>query len=396
MNAREFVCLCLWITLDDQISSIYRLYQLCENQSPELLLDEVERYFANLSRQEPYRSYLTLYNQTKTSRTSLPALISLFPNPFFQLQSFSLNSSKITRANRRPLPPAASIFPNLTILNQTAFRHLTKFDNDYRNLLSQEKHLLPLYEQEYNEDSLIIKRILSFSKYDQCLSSLKSNNTNGLEKLIQLLNHFLHSRLHNFNSKSIDKQIRILDKITDNHTLVEHLQRIRTDLKTIEQIILLNNSKNSCIIDLLDQLLDKRIQSNELILLFNPADKNRDFLSNDWPFLMMLYDRLLKQTPMDTLINFAFFDYYRQVIYPYYQPHLHHEREIDVNHSKIFSGYTYQNISLNISCRIDSCFDILNCYHPSLLNRLVDNRNQVLFERIRFLSPQSVTYVIYK
>jgi hypothetical protein len=370
------------ISLDNQRSSIYHLYQLCENQSPELLLDELERYFANLSRQEPYRSYLTLFNQNIIKNQIPFSLISLSPNPFFKIELSSSNSSIISRIHRRPLPSAISIFPNLTILNQTALTYLTKFDHDYLHLLSEEKILIKSYEQEYHQDSLIIKRILSFSDYHQCLSSLETNNSTGLEKLIELLNHFLYSRLQNFNTKSIDKQIRILDKITDNHTLVEHLQRIKTDLNTIEQILLLNNSNNSCILDLLDQLLDKRIKSNELLLLMNLNSSNQilieDFISNDWPFLMMLYDRLLKNISMNTLINFVFFDYYRQFIYPYYQPHIQHENEIRINHSKEFDGYTYQTNYPNLSCRINSCFDIFNCYHPSLLNQLVDNHNQVI------------------
>jgi hypothetical protein len=371
------------ISLDDHISSIY---QLCENQSPELLLDELEHYFANFSQQEPYRSYLTLFNQSNLNKITPPSLFSLFPNPFFKIQPSSSNTSMIIRADRRPLPTTILIFPNFTILNQTAFQYLTKFDADYLTLLSNEKKLIKSYEQEYNQDSLIIKRILSFSNYDQCLPSLKSNINNGLENLIQLLNHFLHSRLHNFDAKSIDKQIRILDKITDNHTLVEHLQRIQTDLKTIEQIVVLNNSTNSCIIDLLDQLLDKRIKSNELIPLKNLSPKDQYFLSNDWPFLMMLYDRLLKPTSIDTLINFIFFDYYRQFVYPYYQPHIQHEYQIYVNHSKDFSGYTYQTNYPNLSCHIKSCFDIFNCYHPSLLNQLVDNQNQVSKEDIEVIT----------
>ncbi len=97
---------------------------------------------------------------------------------------------------------------------------------------------------------------------------------------------------------------------------------------------------------------------------------------------MMLYDRLLKTTSIDTLINFAFFDYYRQFIYPYYQPHVQHEYDIHINYSEEFYGYTYQAIYPNLSCHINSCFDIFNCYHPSLLNQLVENHNQVMREYI--------------
>jgi hypothetical protein len=272
--------------------------------------------------------------------------------------------------------------------------NLIKFDHDYLKFLSEENNLIKSYEQEYNQDSLIIKRILSFSNYHQCLSSLTSNITNGLEKLIQLLNHFLHSRLHDFDKKSIDKQIRILDKITDNHTLVEHLQRVRGDLKTIEQIVLLNNTNTSCIIKLLDQLLDKRIQSNELTSIINLYSStqaiNNDFFSNDWPFLIMLYQRLLNQTAEDTLVNYAFFDYYRQFIYPYYQPYVHHGNYTGINHYKEYYGYTYQTNYSNSSCHVNSCFDILNCYHPSLLNQIIDNHNEVILSTFSHLQEQAV------
>ncbi len=371
------------ISLGDHTSSIYRLYQLCETQSPALLVDELQHYFTNLSQKEPYRSYLTLFNQANITNITSSSSISLISNPFFKILPSSSNSSLIIRVHRRPSPSALSIFSNQTILNQTAFKYLIQFDNDYQKFLSEENHFIKSYEQEYNQDSLIIKRILSFSNYHLCLSSLTSNTTNGLEKLIQLLNHFLHSRLYNFNTKSIDKQIRILDKITDNHTLVEHLQRIKTDLKTIEQILILNNSNDSCISNLLDELLDRRMKSNELRAMINLYSWNQtieNFISNDWPFLFMLYDRLLNKTPTDTLVNFAFFDYYRQFIYPYYQPHMHHVNDIHINHDKEYHSYTYQTTYPNLSCHINSCFDIFNCYHPSLLNQLVDNHDQVIKE----------------
>ncbi|CAF4112785.1 unnamed protein product [Rotaria sp. Silwood2] len=388
---------------NDHMSSVYRLYQLCENQSPELLLYELEQYFANLSRREPYRSYLTLFNQTNKININSTSSIIFEQNPFFKIQPLSSNSSIITRINRRPLPSAISIFSNLTILNQTAFKYLKKFDNDYLTILSEENILIKSYEQEYSQDSLIIKRILLYSNYDLCLSSLTSNTSNGLEKLIQLLNHFLHSRLQNFNTKSIDKQIRILNKITDNHTLVEHLQRIKTDLKTIDQIVLLNNTNDSCIIDLLDKLLNKQIKSNELISIINLYSSNEitnDFISNDWPFLFMLYDRLLKKTSIDTLVNYAFFDYYRQFIYPYYQPHIHHINNININHNNEYYGYIYSTNYSTLSCHVNSCFDIFNCYHPSLLNQLMDNHNQTflnttktlvenVINRFRLLTEQS-------
>ncbi|CAF0751645.1 unnamed protein product [Rotaria sordida] len=394
---------------NDHISAVYRLYQLCENQSPELLLYELERYFANISKQEPYRSYLTLFNQinkikiTSSSSSSSSSSIFLEPNPFFKIQSLSSNLSIIIRINRRPLPSPLSIFPNLTILNQTAFKNLKKFDNDYLKILSEENILIKSYEQEYNQDSLIIKRILLYSNYNLCLSSLTLNKTNGLEKLIQLLNYFLHTRLQNFNTKSIDKQIRILNKIKDNHTLIEHLQRIKTDLKTIDQIIHLNNTNDSCIINLLDKLLDKRIKSNELISIINLYSSyqiTNDFISNDWPYLFMLYDRLLKKTSIDTLVNYAFFDYYRQFIYPYYQPHIQHINNININYSNEYYGFTYSRNYSTSSCHINSCFDIFNCYHPSLLNQLMDNHNQTfinttktlvenLINRFRLLTEQS-------
>lgn len=372
-----------FISLDDYVSSISHFYQLCEKISPELLLDEVERYFANLTQQEPYRSYLTLFNQTnKTNKLSSFNFFTLHPNPFFKIQESSTNSSTILRINRHPLPSALSIFPNITILNQTAFRYLLKFDSNYQKFLSNENHLIKAYEQEYNQDSLIIKRILTYKNYHQCLSSLTTNNKNGLEKLIELLNYFLHTRLENYNTQSFDKDFRILDKINDNHTLVERLENIKLNLKTIERIILLNNTNTSCIINLLEQLLDKQIQSNEFLTLFNikffNTNQNQNFISNDWPYLIMLYEHLLKNTTYDTLINFAFFDYYRQFIYPYYQPHLQHQYDISIDSNKHSSGYTYQIDYPNLSCHIQSCFDIFNCYHPSLFNQLVEIHNQVI------------------
>lgn len=370
------------ICLDDQISSISHAYQLCENQSPEFLINELEHYFASLREREPYRSYLTIFNQSKTNQSlPFPSLISLFPNPFFQIRALSSNTSVIIRTDRRPLPSISSIAFNSTVLNQTAFNQLIQFDLDYSNILSDEKDLIQSYEQEYHTDSLLVKRILTFSNYHQCLSSLKSNTSTGLAKLIQLLNHFLHSRLHNFDRPLINKQIRSLEKITDNHTLIDDLERIRTDLITIEQIILVNTSKNSCIINLLNHLLDKRIQPHELLLL-NPLT-NEYFLSDDWPFLMMLYDRLLKKTSMNTLINFAFFDSYRRFLYPYYQPHIQQHTDFHVNHRRQLHGYTYRTNSTILSCRIQTCFDIFNCYHPSLFNRLSGHFDQVKISKQR-------------
>ena len=352
------------------------------------MLHELEHYFSNLSQKEPYRSYLTLFNQTNVTNVISPSTISLLPNPFFKIIPLSWNSSIINRVHHRPLPSVSSIFPNLTILNQTALDHLRTFHDDYHKLLSEENDLIKSYEQEYDQDSLIVRRILSFPDYHLCLSplTLTSNTSNGLEKLIQLLNHFLHSRLHNFNRKSINKQIRILDKITDNHTLVKYLQRIKIDLQTIDQIFVLNNSNNSCTIDLLDKLLDQRIKSNELtsiINLYSPNQTTEGFISDDWPFLIMLYNRLLKQTSINTLVNYAFFDYYRQFIYPYYQPHIHHANNINISNNNQPYSYIYQANDSILSCRINSCFDVFNCYHPSLLNQLMSDHNQVMGGRAR-------------
>ncbi|CAF3780866.1 unnamed protein product [Adineta steineri] len=393
-------------TESDHTSSIYRLYQLCETQSPVLLLDELEHYFTNLTQQEPYRSYLTLYNRTNNIYINSTLSLFLLSNPFFQILPSSSNTSTIIRINRRPLPSVISIFSNLTILNQTALKNLIQFNNDYEKFLSEEKILIKSYEQEYNQDSLIIRRILSFTNYHQCLSSLKFNTNNGLQNLIELLNDFLYSRLHDFKTQSIDKQIRVLDKITDNHTLVQDLQRIKTDLEQIEQILTLNNSNHSCIIDLLETLLDKRIKSNELLSTINLYSFNKTtdyFISNDWPFLFMLHDRLLKKTSIDTLVNFAYFDNYRKFKYPYYQPYVHHHtNDIHINHYKEESqnGYTYETNYPNLSCQIISCFDILNCYHPSLLNQLMNDHNQTslnitkiliqnLIDRFRLLTELS-------
>mgnify|MGYP001081817393 FL=1 len=351
---------------------------MCENQSPELLLNELERYFVNLSHQEPYQSYLTLFNQTKPRSTSPLSIFSLESNPFIRLEQQSDESIRLIRLPYRYLPSPTFIFSNLTILNKTALNHLNKFDHDYRQLVLQESTLRKSYEHEYDQDSLIIKRILTYPNYHQCQSDLNSNQTNGLEKLTQLFHHFLSSHLNNFNTKSIDKQIRILDQVTDNHTLVEHLQRILIDFKTIDDIIYSTNKNSSCLINLLEKLLEKKFHFNELNLLI--LDRNQTFTSNDWPYLFLLNDYLFKNTSLETLINYVYFHSYRQFIYPYYQPHLQHNRQVDTNlHSMMIqsSAFTFQIAYPNLSCHIESCFDIFNCYHPSLFNRLVENVNQV-------------------
>ena len=374
-------------------SFIYRFYQLCEQQSPALLLDELERYFADLSHEEPYRSHLTLFNRTISilTQASFSSMSNVF-NPFFQLQPSSFDSSTLTRVRRRPLPTAVSIFPNLTILNQTALKHLSKFEQDLTQLLSAEKTLIRPYTQGYNLDAFIVQRVHSFSGYHRCFSSVAARTTSsrGLRTLIDLFNDFLQSRLGHLNTKSIDKQIRILEKITDNHTLVEHLHRITSDLKTIDQIILLNNdtdrTNSSCLIHLLDQLLDQRLRFDELpsmIQLTFDQPPSGYFLSDDWPFIVMLYDRLLKKTAMETLVNFAFFDSYRHLIYPYYQPHIDHNTDIHLPHYPEYYGYTYLRSYPNLSCHVHSCWDILHCYHPSLLNRLIDDSNQVSWKCVR-------------
>ncbi|UJR26023.1 hypothetical protein I4U23_007369 [Adineta vaga] len=388
---------------NNHITSIYRLYQLCETQSPEILLNELDHYFSNLSDKEPYRSYLTLFNQTNFTNISSSLSIFRYPNPFFTFLPSSFNYSTIIRTSHRQLPSVTSIFFNLTTINQTALKNLIKFDDDYQKLLANTTVLIKSYEQEFHPDSLIIKRILTFTNYHQCLPSLISNSSNGLENLIKLLNHFLRSRLRNFKPELIDTQIRVLDKITDNHTLVEHLQRVTADLKTIEQNVHSNHRNQSCTIDLLDQLLDKRMKSDELISIINLDifhHTTDSFISNDWPFISMLYENLLKFTPIDTLVNYAFFDQYRKFIYPYYQPYIQHQNHIHITPHKQVYSYTYQTIYPNLSCHIQSCFDIFNCYHPSLLNQVVHDDNQTilnsrkilvenLINRFRLLTEQS-------
>ncbi|CAF1073817.1 unnamed protein product [Rotaria sp. Silwood1] len=385
------------ISSDGNISSlelfVSKLYQLCETQLPSQLLDEFEHHITLLIQQEPYRSYLTLFNQTNSlNLTSLS--ISFSYNPFFKIIHSSSNNtnqlySTIIRIDHRPLPSPIDIFSNLTKLNQTAFINLINFNNDYMKFLQEANDTIKLYEQEYNQDSLIMKRILSFSNYHICLSSLKT--LNGLKNLIQLLNNFLQNRLRQFNTKLIDKQIRILETITDNHTLVEHLRRIQLEFKIIEQIIPLENqsidNNSSCILYLLDKLLDKRIQLNEFpsnINLFLHNNNNQEyFISNDWPYLIMLYDRLLNNISIDTLVNFIYFDYYRHLIYPYYQPHIHHLINFKINQKKKSYTYIYNMNYSTLSCHINSCFDILNCYHPSLINQLIDDKNQIHLDSIR-------------
>ena len=230
---------------------------------------------------------------------------------------------------------------------------------------------------------MIIKRILSFTDYHTCRPSIKI--ANGLQNLIQLLNNFLQYRLRQFNTKLINKQIRILEKITDNHTLVEHLGRIRLEFKIIEEVIPLqnplDNTNSSCIINLLDRLLDKRLKLKELPSNMNLYLQNATqeyFISNDWPYLIMLYDRLLKKTSTNTLVNFVFFDYYRHLTYPYYQPHIHRSADSQGNQRNKYYDYIDETNSSNLTCDVNNCFDILNCYHPSALNQLIDDKNQVM------------------
>jgi len=366
--------------------AVFKLYQLCETQSPSLILDELERHFAVVIQQEPYRSHVTLFNRTNSMNlTSLPIIFHY--NPFFKIiypSSDIINESfsTIIRINHRPSISPIDILPNLAVLNQTALSNLIKFDSDYSKFLQEANDSIKLYEEEYDKDSLIIKRILSFPDYHICLSSL--NNANGLQKLIQLLNHFLQYRLRTLNTKLIDKQIRILEKITNNHTLVEYLRRIRLEFKVLEQVVPLENPSvdhnSSCIVNLLDKLLDKRMKIYELSSNINFYSQNQTieyFISNDWPYLIMLYDRLLKKTSLDTLINYVFFDYYRHLIYPYYQPHIHRSIDFDINYKNESYRYMYETNHLNVSCHINTCFDILNCYHPSLLIQSLDDKNQV-------------------
>ncbi|CAF1948065.1 unnamed protein product [Rotaria magnacalcarata] len=372
--------------------SILKFYQLCETEPASQLIDELEHYFAWFSQQEPYRSHLTLFNQTYlTHFISLPIIFQY--NPFFKIIHSSSNNknesfSTIIRTDQRSLPSPAAIFHNAIRLNQTALENLIKFDHEYTNLLQQTDHDIKFYEQEYSQDSLIVKRILAFTYYHRCLPSL--NMTNGLQNLIELLNHFLQNRLRQFNTKLIDKQIRILETITDNHTLVEHLRRIQLEFKIIEQIIPLEahsiDGNSACILNLLEKLLDKRIQLNELpstIDVYFHNAKQEYFISNDWPYLIMLSNRLLKTVSTDTLVNFVFFDYYRHLIYPYYQPHIHHSMNSRTNYTTESYTYIYETDDSNLSCYVGDCFDILNCYHPSLLNQLMDDKNQIVLDSTR-------------
>ncbi|CAF4454682.1 unnamed protein product [Rotaria socialis] len=373
--------------------SILKFYQLCETQPASQLVDELERYFARLSQQEPYRSHLTLFNQTNlTHFISLPIIFQY--NPFFKIIHSSSNNKKesfstIIRTDQRSLPSPAAIFHSAIRLNQTALENLIKFDHKYTKILQQTDHSIKFYEQEYSQDSLIIKRILTFKNYHQCLPSL--NMTNGLKNLIGLLNHFLQNRLRQFNTKLIDKQIRILETITGNHTLVEHLRRIQLEFKIIQQIIPLENhsiddDNSTCILNLFEKLLDKRMQLSELpstIDVYFHNAKQEYFISNDWPYLIMLSDRLLKIVPTDTLVNFVFFDYYRHFVYPYYQPHVHPSINSRTNYTNKSYTYIYETDDSNLSCYVGDCFDILNCYHPSLINQLMDDKNQIVLDSTR-------------
>jgi hypothetical protein len=288
----------------------------------------------------------------------------------------------VARIRRRPLPSVSSLLLNRINLNRTALKHLIQFDNDYEQLLNNEQQSIKSYEQEYHEDSLIMKRIMLLTNYDMCRAS--SNRTNALQSLIELVNEFLRYRLRRFNTKLIDRQVYSLPKRADNHSLVEYLRRTQIEMKMIERILPNDNDFNvtssSCIIDLLERLLDKRINTNELpghFHLYLPDHVEHRFISNDWPFLIMIYDRLLRTTSIDTLMNFLVFDAYRQSLYPYYQPHLSRPVDFRLDYIQQSSRYTYTNDFHRQTCHVHTCFDVLNCYHPILLNQLMQQDNQV-------------------
>lgn len=347
----------------------------------------MERYFANLNQEEPYRSYLTLFNRTNAS-VSAAAHVFFFPRifePFFRIQSISSNHSKVLRTPRRPLPSALSIFPNVTILNQTALKDLTRFDREYQKLLANEKAWMQSYETQYNSNAFLVRRISSFSNYSFCLPSKiaasSKTTTTGLGKLIELLRYFLESRLGHLNTKSIDKQIRMLETLTDDQALVEHLRRLTVDLRTIHQITgSMSESNSSCIFDILDRLLDPCLQLNELPVVIRSSfdDQSHEcFISADWPYLILLHDRLIRNSSIETLVNYAFFDSYRHLVYPYYQPHVDRSDEIRLEHDRGTRGFTYSASYPNVSCTIQSCWDVIHCYHPSLLNRVIYPPSQV-------------------
>lgn len=347
-------------------SSIHEFYQLCETQSPELLIDEFEQFISSLIQQEPYRSYLTIYNQTKKIHSNNNEVFVFLPhrqqNPFWSIQ-LSNKTINLTRIYPHRFLSPNDIFRNIQSLNQTALNHLISFNKKYQTFFTNLNEIHRSYEHEYNHDSLLVKRILTYSNYHQCLPTLKYKS-NGLENLIDLLNYFLQSRLNQLNTNLIDKQIRILTKLNDNHTLIEHLKRIRTEFHMIGDIVV-DKQNTTCIIHLLDQLLDEHFRLNEISSNLNfYLEKNSNdylFVSNDWPYLVMLTEHLLKNLHSNTLINFVFFNYYRQLIYPYYQPHIH--------------SLTESKTSLH---SIESCFDIFNSSHPSLLNQIIEESHQVL------------------
>lgn len=355
---------------------------MCEYHSAALLLDEVERHFANLSQSEPYQSYLTLFNRTKpiSSNVSIAEALKVF----VKIENVSTSSLKLVRTlNRRPMPTAISIFPNLTILNQTALKELIQFDDLYRKILIQEEKLIQNYAKRSNIDSIIFERIKTYSDYNLC-TNVSFNSTNGLKNLVEVLKDFLRSRLRHLKTTSIDKQIRNLEKISEPSTLIEHLRRIRNNLKTIDQLIISKDENRfhnaSCIVGLLEKLLDERVRLNELPnFIQNLFDKDFQgfFISDDWPFFAMISDQLLKHRSSDSIVNFAFFHSYRQVIYPYYQPHIDRENVIQLYHREETKRLTGRGVQTDRSCVVNSCFDILNCYHPSLINRLIIDQNLV-------------------
>lgn len=287
---------------------------------------------------------------------------------------------KFIRTTRRPLPSPMSIFPNVTILNQTALKDLTKFDDDLTKVFNDEKKLVQSYKIKYNLNAFVVRRISNYSDENSCLP-LKSNRTTGLGKLIELLQFFVSSRLGHLNTNSIENQIRTLEKFHDDENFVEYFRRLTVDLRTIDQITPSRDEKNaSCIFDIVDRLLNSNVQLDELPSTIRKTFENENFdyfQSNDWPFFIFLHDRFIETNSIETLVNYAFFDSYRRLIYPYYQPHVDRSNEIHLDHRRSTRGFTFRGFYPNSSCVIESCWDILHCYHPSLLNRVIDPPPQV-------------------
>lgn len=341
-------------------TSIHRFYRLCRKESSDVLNKEVEKFFQNLIEEEPFRSFLTLI---KRNRSSTLNSNQFFANPFFKIESLTPKEYRIVRIDRTSFPVDANIFfdSKFADLNRTAWFELVQFEENYRRIIEDEKKFIEIYSNEFNEDSLIVRRISQISNYEKCRKPFRQ--TTGIEILIEMINDYIENVLPEINRKYLERQIDSLHKIKDNRTLVQRFRRIQIELNTIDRLLSTNRTSKSCLIDLLGNLFDRRMNRNDLPNIFDdflPKNEKLFFVSDDWPFFVMLIDRFLKNWSRNVFVNSIFYETYHRTIFPYYFPH----RSIS-------------NFSSFESCRIESCLDILLCFHPDSIEDLINKQFQV-------------------